>query len=845
MISHSAIGEALTRVHAFATKSQYSHRDTKNKFTAAMPLTRNQRNVKTSSPCPTDSAKVHDLSQATGTADSNGAPTHTPDLPNDRSRSPSPHAPRLRDRRSLAATKPFGTTVPSDYILNRQSLKRPASTTPPTRIIPKRQCELASSSFNQTSDQSDPTASLRIKSTESHQGVSLLQKPRKPDQTQAPGIIGNSSISERLVQYGGDGRRNDYTRAKSSAAEVAPIAVERAIQNVRASLSSQDTSNPKIDLNESACSPDKIRPPVRITLPSSSSKRYSLSSGLAKSAPSTKESRQIEIINFNSSMLRRNQSIGSNQCSRDEAINLTTSASAHEHIPKTVEKIFNVLIAVTGSVAAVKLLELIKKLKSMFPQTFANKVDGKTYKANIKIKIVLTKNSKHFLPTKQKMYETLNDMTIEIYDDIDEWSQWKSMGDPVLHIELRKWADIMVIAPLDANTMAKIASGICDNLVTCVVRAWDVSKKLLYCPAMNVHMYNHPITREQLCKLQSFGYLRIDCVEKRLACGDVGMGAMASVETIAEKVVENLLRPVSRPSLPDQTILNKQPTYPIMSTNIDTNNSAQKLLSSLHDKFGGPIQPGIHAQNVRSPLISNNNGRSATAGIFGQPHKTYSPSNNLVVTRKEINPNKSVNGSAQTSNPKINAHRPNFVTSLQNLRAINSNAAVSFDPSGNGTEDSNDDDNDEDIIDQSTPESCNSEWSYNGFDPTDVLEQSLITDDSSIANNGFGTSNGPSFQMNSSSVSGLNFDGLSRVDRTPFFNTTKFLNICFDKERNCYTCAMCKSDYKNRKSMARHLKEQHIQGNIFHCLPCGMSYKRREKLIKHNRERHGIDGISL
>lgn len=63
--------------------------------------------------------------------------------------------------------------------------------------------------------------------------------------------------------------------------------------------------------------------------------------------------------------------------------------------------------------------------------------------------------------------------------DEEEWHSWQKKGDPVLHIELRKWADILIIAPLSANTLAKIAQGLCDNCLTSVVRAWDFSKPLL------------------------------------------------------------------------------------------------------------------------------------------------------------------------------------------------------------------------------------------------------------------------------------------------------------------------------------------------------------------------------
>ncbi|XP_060709622.1 phosphopantothenoylcysteine decarboxylase isoform X3 [Hemiscyllium ocellatum] len=117
---------------------------------------------------------------------------------------------------------------------------------------------------------------------------------------------------------------------------------------------------------------------------------------------------------------------------------------------------------------------------------------------------------------------------------------WKQRSDPVLHIDLRRWADLMVIAPLDANTLGKIATGICDNLLTCIVRAWDLKKPLLFCPAMNTVMWEHPITATQVQTLKSFGYIEVPCIVKTLVCGDKGYGAMAEISTIVEKVKECL-----------------------------------------------------------------------------------------------------------------------------------------------------------------------------------------------------------------------------------------------------------------------------------------------------------------
>ena len=86
---------------------------------------------------------------------------------------------------------------------------------------------------------------------------------------------------------------------------------------------------------------------------------------------------------------------------------------------------------------------------------------------------------------------------------------------------------MFVVAPLSANTLAKMANGMCDNLLTCVVRAWDFSKPLLVAPAMNTYMWDSPFTTRHLEQLEALGVTVVDPVSKKLACGDVGNGAMA------------------------------------------------------------------------------------------------------------------------------------------------------------------------------------------------------------------------------------------------------------------------------------------------------------------------------
>ncbi|KAL6838779.1 hypothetical protein ACP4OV_031493 [Aristida adscensionis] len=172
-----------------------------------------------------------------------------------------------------------------------------------------------------------------------------------------------------------------------------------------------------------------------------------------------------------------------------------------------------VLLAASGSVAAIKFEVLCRAV--------AEWAD---------VRAVATQSSLHFIDTAS--FPT----GVELCTDADEWSRWGRVGDEVLHIELRKWADAMVIAPLSANTLAKIAGGLCDNLLTCVVRAWDYSKPVYVAPAMNTFMWSNPFTARHLDVLRELGMTLIPPVTKRLACGDYGNGAMAEPSEICRTV---------------------------------------------------------------------------------------------------------------------------------------------------------------------------------------------------------------------------------------------------------------------------------------------------------------------
>lgn len=193
-----------------------------------------------------------------------------------------------------------------------------------------------------------------------------------------------------------------------------------------------------------------------------------------------------------------------------------------------------ILLGITGSVAAIKT-----------PELFAALAD-----AGHEVRAVATRAALYF-------FEPAALPTNSLMTDADEWpGERYARGDAVQHIELRNWAELFAVAPLDANTLAKLAVGLSDNALTCVWRAWDYSRPVVLAPAMNTLMWRHPFTRRHLRSVgadfgaghvpghleapeliaqindRAKGLRVVPPVEKLLACGDTGIGAMAAVADI-------------------------------------------------------------------------------------------------------------------------------------------------------------------------------------------------------------------------------------------------------------------------------------------------------------------------
>ncbi|KAF9242665.1 flavoprotein [Melanogaster broomeanus] len=181
----------------------------------------------------------------------------------------------------------------------------------------------------------------------------------------------------------------------------------------------------------------------------------------------------------------------------------------------------HVLLITTGSVASIKAPLIVQELLKY---------------SNVKVEVVSTKESLTFFKVAD-----VEEAGARVWTDEDEWTGTYKIGDPILHIELRRWADIVLVAPCSANTLAKIAAGLCDNLVTSLLRALAPTTPTYIFPAMNTLMYEHPLTAEHLRVVREVvKYNVVGPIGKGLACGDIGIGAMKEWKDIVEIVVEKM-----------------------------------------------------------------------------------------------------------------------------------------------------------------------------------------------------------------------------------------------------------------------------------------------------------------
>jgi len=185
----------------------------------------------------------------------------------------------------------------------------------------------------------------------------------------------------------------------------------------------------------------------------------------------------------------------------------------------------HIILGVTASIAIYKACELIRRLKE----------------CGFAVTVVMTKEAQELI--KPIVFQSLSAGRVYgggMFDEPDT-CKLKNNGLPsdrqsqeIEHISLAQAADLILIAPATANVIAKIASGICDDLLTCTVCASNT--EVLIAPAMNENMYSNKITQENIRKLKSYGYRFIPPRKGMLACGKEGIGCLAQLEDIVKEV---------------------------------------------------------------------------------------------------------------------------------------------------------------------------------------------------------------------------------------------------------------------------------------------------------------------
>lgn len=225
-----------------------------------------------------------------------------------------------------------------------------------------------------------------------------------------------------------------------------------------------------------------------------------------------------------------------------------------------------ILLGITGSIAAYKSIYLVRLL----------------VKAGAEVKVIITPSAKDFVSPLTLSTLSRHPVLTDLFDG-QSWSN---------HVMLGRWADVMVIAPLSCNTLAKMANGQCDNLLLAVYLS--ATCPVVVVPAMDEDMWHHPSTKENIRKLASFGNKIIPVEKGDLASGLHGDGRMAEPEKIIDFINTNFF--LTRQLVDKKAIVTAGPTYePIDPVRFIGNHSSGKM--------GLAIAKELHNRGAEVTLI--------------------------------------------------------------------------------------------------------------------------------------------------------------------------------------------------------------------------------------------------
>lgn len=179
-------------------------------------------------------------------------------------------------------------------------------------------------------------------------------------------------------------------------------------------------------------------------------------------------------------------------------------------------KTWNIVLGVTGSIAAHKAADLASRLTQQ----------------NCNVRVVMTADAQRFITPLPFKTLSRNPVMTDLYDEEEGWKP--------AHIELADAADLLLIAPATANILAKLAHGLADDALTCIALALNPKAKILIAPAMNGKMWLHPATQQNVAQLKQRGVKFIGPEAGMLACGYEGLGRLWPVEAIVARALKLL-----------------------------------------------------------------------------------------------------------------------------------------------------------------------------------------------------------------------------------------------------------------------------------------------------------------
>jgi phosphopantothenoylcysteine decarboxylase len=182
----------------------------------------------------------------------------------------------------------------------------------------------------------------------------------------------------------------------------------------------------------------------------------------------------------------------------------------------------NIVLGVTGSIAAYKAAELTSQLTQK----------------DCDVHVVLTADALRFITPVCFKVLSRNPVITDLYEDAEGWKP--------AHIKLADEANLLLIAPATANTMAKLALGLANDALSCVALALNPQARTLIAPAMNGKMWLHPATQENVAKLKARGVEFIGPEEGLLSCGYEGLGRLWPTDQVAKRALEILGQPAPR-----------------------------------------------------------------------------------------------------------------------------------------------------------------------------------------------------------------------------------------------------------------------------------------------------------